>query len=498
MITIVGLGPGGFGQITVEGLEALRSGRKVLLRTAVHPSVAALQKWGVTCASCDDLYEAGNSFDQVYRAIAERVLAHDDVVFAVPGHPMVGERSVQLIQAGAPDRVEILVGPSFLDSLLLTLQVDPVDGLELLDALQLERRLPSGDLPAIIMQVHSRSVASDTKLALMERYPDDHPVTLVRAAGVSGQEQAARVRLHELDHLEWADYLTTLYLPPLPRSRVGESDPRRWVGSHWPADPLVEVMATLRGRQGCPWDREQTHKTLRKYMLEEAYEAVEAIDSGDSDKLCEELGDVLLQVVFHAQMAREAGTFDFHDIVQVITDKLIRRHPHVFGAVEATTPEDVTRNWEAIKRTERGEQKRPDSLLQGVSTAMPALSRAAEVQRRTAKVGFEWDDLDGPVQKVREELEELLTASPEHREDEAGDLLFAVVNLVRMMKLDPEVALTATSAKFIRRFQHIERRAAEMGLELTKMSLQEMDNLWVEAKLAERTKNTGKNNQGAG
>lgn len=485
-ITIVGLGPGSPAQLTAGALDALQSGRPVLLRTAVHPTVKALEALGVHFATCDDLYERADSFEAVYEAVAQRVLSYEDVVFAVPGHPLVGETSVKIVRGRAPGRVEIVPGPSFLDTLLVLLGLDPVDGLELLDALQLEERMPRGDLPAVIMQVHSRTVASDTKLALMDRYPDDHPVVLVRAAGVPDEERVARIPLYDLDRQDWVDYLTTLYVPPLTLSRAGDADPRRWVPARWPLDPLVEVMARLRDPEcGCPWDKEQTHETLRRYMLEEAYEAVEAVDSGDMDHLCEELGDVLLQVAFHAQVARERGDFDMHDVVSGIATKLVRRHPHIFGDVNVSGSADVVRNWEAIKRAEKGETAPPESILDGISTGQPALSRARDIQRKAAKVGFDWEDINGPAEKVREELAEVLSADAEHLEKEVGDLLFAAVNLARKAGVDPEVALSGTTAKFIRRFRHIERRTVEMGRKLEDMGLAELDGLWEEAKRTE-------------
>jgi len=484
-ITVVGLGPGNPAHLTAGALDALKSGRPVLLRTAIHPTVDTLKYMGIPFETCDDLYQRGRSFEEVYIAVAERVLGYEDVVFAVPGHPMVGESSVRLVMERAAGPVEVITGPSFLDALLVTLGLDPVDGMELLDALQLGRRLPAGDLPAIVMQVHSRAVASDAKLALMERYPDDHQVVLVRAAGVSGEERQAVIPLHELDHYDWVDYLTTLYLPPLKRSEVGDVDPKRWAPARWPMDPLVEVMARLRAPEGCPWDREQTHLTLCKYMLEEAYEAVEAAEAGNPDLLCEELGDVLLQVAFNAQVASENGDFDMHDVVRGIAAKLVRRHPHIFGEAEAETPDDVVRNWEAIKRAEKGGAPQPASVLEGVSKALPALTRAEKVQRKAAKVGFDWDDAQGPADKVREELAEVLSAPEEELAGEVGDLLFAGVNLARKLKVDPEVALTATTARFIRRFQYIEHRAAKLGRILSNMTLAEMDELWNQAKQAE-------------
>jgi tetrapyrrole methylase family protein/MazG family protein len=490
-ITVVGLGPGHPHHLTVGALAALQSGRPVLLRTGIHPTVDALRQMGVQFETCDDLYEQGDSFEWVYQRVADRVLSHADLVFAVPGHPLMGERSVKLLLERAPERLEILTGPSFLDALLITLGFDPIDGLEVLDALALDRRLPSGDLPAVVMQIHSRAVASEAKLTLMARYPDEHLVTLIQAAGIPGEERRLTLPLHELDHHDWLDHLTSLYLPPLPASQAGETEPVRWTPARWPLDPLVEVMAHLRAPNGCPWDREQTHRSLRKYMLEEAYEAVEAIDAGDAEALCEELGDVLLQVVFHAQVAREAGGFDMHEIVRVITEKLVRRHPHVFGDVSAPTAADVTRNWEAIKQTEKGERP-PESVLGKVSNMLPAVTRALKVQQRAAKVGFDWDDLQGPVDKVREELDEVLAAGVDQVEGEVGDLLFAVVNLARMVKVDPELALSMTNAKFVRRFEHIERRAGEMGRKMAEMSLKEMDLLWNEAKKAELVQKYGK------
>lgn len=364
-----------------------------------------------------------------------------------------------------------------MDALIRDLNLDLSQGLEVLDSAHLPERPPSGDLPAVVLGL-TGAMVEKVRRTLTDRYPADHVVTLWRDGAMQ------RLVLHDLDKQDWVDYVASLYLPPRKRSVAGETDPRRWVFTRWPADPLAEVMATLRAPEGCPWDREQTHQTLRKYMLEEAYEAVEAIDSGDTELLCEELGDVLLQVLFHAQVAREAGTFDFHDVVEGITAKLVRRHPHIFGDVVAETAADVTRNWEAIKRAEKGGTE-PESVLGKVSTALPALSRAGEVQKRAAKVGFDWDDVEGPAAKVREELDEVLFAEPEEREGEVGDLLFAVVNLARILNIDPELALSGTTAKFTRRFRHIERRAAEMNRKLPEMTLEEMDELWNEAKAAE-------------
>lgn len=262
---------------------------------------------------------------------------------------------------------------------------------------------------------------------------------------------------------------------------------------------LLAIMARLRSPKGCPWDREQTHESLKKYLLEEAYELLDAIDAGDDRALVEELGDVLLQVVFHATIAAETGRFTMQDVIDTLTDKLIRRHPHVFGDAEADDAAAVTRLWAEIKHREAspGEADTPEgaSMLDGVPRSLPALMEAEKLQQRAARVGFEWDDVDGAWQKVREELDELQAAlqargaggeaRQERLAEEFGDVLFALVNVARYVHVDPEQSLRAANAKFRRRFRYIERRAAEQGQDLARMSLAEMDALWEEAKRLE-------------
>lgn len=311
-------------------------------------------------------------------------------------------------------------------------------------------------------------------------YPPDHRVALLRMGGT----EAEWTLLSDAEANLGTDYGGALYLPPLAPSQAGEPAPARWQPKRWSIDPLVEVMARLRGPDGCPWDLEQTHDSLRRYMLEEAYEATEAMAEGDMQHLCEELGDVLLQVIFHAQIASESGHFTIDEVVEGITAKLVRRHPHVFGDVQVRDASDVNRNWEAIKRQERGGAA-PASILSGVGQGLPALMRADGLQKRAAKIGFDWPDLSGPVAKVHEELNELLQAPPAEREGELGDLLFAVVNVARALGLEPELALQQTNAKFMRRFQQMEAQAAQQGLQLSEMSLEALDRLWDESKKRE-------------
>ena len=254
---------------------------------------------------------------------------------------------------------------------------------------------------------------------------------------------------------------------------------------------LVEIMRLLRAPDGCPWDREQTHETLKPYLIEESYEVLDAIESNDDLALTEELGDVLLQVVFHAQVASEEGRFDMRDVARAISDKLERRHPHVFGDIVADTPEIVLKNWDAIKKEEKAEKGEADrGLLDDIPRHLPALLRAESLQRKAAGVGFDWEKLDEVTAKAREEVAEFIEAveqkEPEARViEELGDLLFSIVNVARFIGVSPEEALSRTNQKFLRRFRYIESRLADEGTHPGEASLEQMDLFWEEAKSSE-------------
>jgi len=245
-------------------------------------------------------------------------------------------------------------------------------------------------------------------------------------------------------------------------------------------DSLAAIIARLRAPDGCPWDREQTHASLRGNLLSECYEALEALDEGDAKKLCEELGDLLLQIVLHAQIARDTGEFEIGDVVRGISEKIVRRHPHVFGTATAKDAGEVMHNWEALKRQERDEGT---SMLEGVPKEMPALGYAYEIQRRAARVGFDWEDTAGVLKKLAEEVREYQEAGDQAaREREFGDLLFTLVNLARREGTDPEAALRGANHRFFRRFAYMEDLCRERRLDLARLSLEEMDGLWEEAK----------------
>jgi len=249
---------------------------------------------------------------------------------------------------------------------------------------------------------------------------------------------------------------------------------------------LLDIMSKLRAENGCPWDREQTHESLRIYMIEETYEVLEALDAGDLGKFCNELGDLLLQIVFHAQIAKEHGEFDMGDVTTEICRKLISRHTHIFGDARADTPEQVVENWEAIKKKEK-QLKSQTGVLKDVPSNLPALMRSYKVQQKAAQVGFDWDNIEDVFAKVDEEIQELRDVYKSKNvvriTDELGDAMFALVNLSRFLKVQPELALTGTVNKFIRRFEYIEQQSTKAGKKLDDMSLAEMDELWNEAKV---------------
>jgi tetrapyrrole methylase family protein / MazG family protein len=480
-ITIVGLGPGDPELITRAAWATLQDAERVYLRTRRHPCVAALPP-GPSYHSFDALYEQHTSFDELYADIAQQVVAlgHQEggVVYAVPGDPGMGEATVGLIVAEAEAqglRTRLLAGVSFLEPTCHALGCDPFDGLQICDATSLARRCHpplDPDVPALVVQVYNRQMAAECKLTLTNLYPDEHPVHLVCHAGLDDQ-QVREMPLYELDRQEDLDHLSSVYLPALPAPGSLSS--------------YQDVMARLRAPDGCPWDREQTHESLRGSLLEETYEVLEALDSGDMGALCEELGDLLLQVLFHGQIATENGDFRLVDSMAYAIQKLVRRHPHVFADVEAEDAQAVLLNWEQIKRQERGEQGDEfRSMLASISAALPALAQAEAIQLRVARVGFDWPTVDGVVAKLKEEMDEFANAPDgPGQAAELGDVLFTLVNLARWHGIDPESALREANLRFRRRFGRMEAEAHRRGTPLEELSPEELDQLWEQAKGAE-------------
>ncbi|HSI99150.1 MAG TPA: nucleoside triphosphate pyrophosphohydrolase [Patescibacteria group bacterium] len=361
--------------------------------------------------------------------------------------------------------------PRSLDALVASAGLDPADGLQVVAADRLPGMPFDPSAPLIVLRrsgdahdpLPGRHARRGPVGILRSLYPDAHP--LVELPGSTAR------RLDELDDatLAASDWL----VPPL--------DPVDNLAS---PHGMAAISARLRAPDGCPWDRKQTHRSLRPYLLEEAYETVDAIENGTPADLAEELGDLLLQVILHAQFAAEAGEFDLTDVHRSIASKIVRRHPHVFGGVEVDGETQVLANWETIKAGERAERgKADDGAFAGVARALPALAGSREIQERASTLGWDWDRIEGVWEKVGEEVEELrAAATDEDRLHELGDTLFALVNLARWMKLDPEEALRAANHRWVARYRQVEALAAERGVDLDRLSLAEKDLLWDEVK----------------
>ncbi len=538
VVTVVGLGPGRPGLVTSEALEALRSAKARWLRTTRHPSASLVEG----TRSFDYLYDSAASLEEVYEGIVQALVvsaaSEGGVVYAVPGSPSVAERSVELLRADPRVRTEVLPGVSFADLAFERLGVDPLAvGVTIVDGQRFALDSAGRSGPLLVGQCDSAHVLSEVKLAIagaLEGMVQGGPppeVVVLQRLGLA-DEAVFTVPWDELDRSVDPDHLTSIWVPELGAPFASEFV------------RLEELGRTLRER--CPWDRQQTHDSLTRYLLEEAYETLEAIeelgpDGTGYEHLEEELGDVLFQVVAHSVIAAEEGQFALGDVARRVHDKLVRRHPHVFGEVVANSAEDVSRNWEQIKRRERAERGWSEagageagageagageagageagageagageagagkagfgeagaggrmgeypSLMDGLPRNLPALLYAHKVQGRAASAGFDWEGVEGALAKVDEELAELQEAleggaGKAAQREELGDLLFAAVNLARKLDVDPEAALREAAAKFRRRFRAVEELAHQRGDDLSELGLEGLDRLWDEVKATE-------------
>lgn len=360
------------------------------------------------------------------------------------------------------------------EPILAALGGDLPPQLALIDANQLVRQhhpLFPPSAPALILGVDLPTVATKLKPILLAQYPAEHPLRWVHAAGTP-DERVEDISLSKLGNGAHIGELSALYIPALKE--------------HTSFEEFQDLVAHLRAPEGCPWDREQTHLSLRRNLIEEAYEVLDAIDAEDPKAMQEEFGDLLVQVVLHAQIATEAGEFRMSDVLHGIITKLISRHPHVFGDLQLADADAVIANWEHLKAGERKAKGEQRGILDGVAGALPALIQAEAYTARAARVGFEWPDVEGVMGDVAEEIRELQEAdSPAERESEFGDVLFALVNLARWLKIDPEAALRAANARFKRRFAYVEAGARDQKRELKELTLDEMNSLWEASKRTE-------------
>ncbi len=477
-ITIVGLGPGDYSQISQGALDVLKNNSRIFLRTEKHPIIDRL-KDEINYTALDYFYNENEDFDIVYNKISNFIIDESyngDLVYVVPGHPRVAEKTVGIISNIANIKgieLEIIASMSFVDAMFNYLEVDPSEGFKLVDAFEIENSYVDTNTRMIITQIYDRFIASNVKLSLMEYYDDEQEVCIVRAAGVKNLESKKYVKLYELDRNEKDfDYLTSLYIPKSDKTMYNT------------VKDLENIVQELRSDNGCEWDKKQTHQSLKAHIIEEAYELEQAIDNDDIDEMIEELGDILLHVVFHSQIGKEDGYFDLKEVTNGVCQKLIFRHPHVFKD-EKVDMNTYDKTWEDLKKKEKGESTVTEGLKR-IPKNLPALIKAKKVQYKASLVGFDWDNIDDIFKKIVEEYKELLDeykqGNIKYIKEELGDLIFSIVNLARFLDINPEESLNLTTEKFIKRFEFIENSAINLNKNLEDMTLEEMDNLWNESK----------------
>jgi tetrapyrrole methylase family protein / MazG family protein len=474
-IVVVGLGPGDARYVNAATLDAIATVPVRFVRTTQHPSAHVV----ADATSFDDVYESADRFDDVYATIADRLVdaaaQHGEILYAVPGSPLVLERSVRHLLTRDDVDVDVLPAMSFLDLAYARLRIDPVESrVRLVDGHDFATAAAGDSGPLLVAHTHANWVLSAIKVAV-EDASGDEPVVVLQRLGTD-DERVVHTVWSDLDRAVDADHLTCVYIP-----RLGAPVGAELVRFH-------ELARTL--REQCPWDREQTHSSLVRYLLEETYEVVDALhaldvqDPATDDALVEELGDLLYQIEFHSVIAEQEGRFTIADVARAVHDKLVRRHPHVFADVAAEDAGTVVKNWDQIKR----EEKQRTSVFDGVAMSQPSLSYAFTVQRKAAKVGFDWPDVSGALAKIPEEAAEIVDAAARgdaaHVADEVGDLLFAVVNVARHLDVEPEAALRAATQKFRTRFEDVERRARARGIDLHDADLATLDAIWDEVKSA--------------
>jgi tetrapyrrole methylase family protein/MazG family protein len=474
-VVVVGLGPAGADHVLPVALDALRATAHRYVRTRRHPAVDDLAAEGLTFESFDGIYDAAPDLGTAYVEIAAALVAsaheHGDVVYAVPGNPAVAERAVALLR-GEPDVEVVLVpGVSFADLAWVRLGVDPMDGdARVVDGRAIDDAELAGRL--LVAQCDSTFVLSDVKLALLEHLGPQTPVTVLQRLGLP-DERITVVALEDLDRGSVEpDHLTSLFVD------AGA------IGAARELVRLFQLAKRLRDPGGCPWDAEQTHHSLTRYLLEESYEVVEAVENlpeAGFAPLEDELGDLLYQVVFHAVLAQEAGEFTMADVARGIHDKLVRRHPHVFGEVVAAETSDVMRNWEQIKKEEKG----TTSIVAGITPGLPSLLYTHKLFRKAASVGLDPGPLDEALDRIDTALAALRASSD--RDDDGvleaqlAQVLAASVVVARAGGIDAESALRGWAARYRRRFEAMEQLALERGVDLAAADPGAVAAIWLEA-----------------
>jgi len=472
-IQIIGLGAGSIDELTIRAHKALNGNIPTFARTERHPIIKKLQE-EVEIKCFDDFFEKYETFDEVYEKMTDNILElvkkHGKINYCTAGSPYYGDIVTKKLINEYKDQINIIIidGMSFLDKCIKLSGFSDYKAIKVLDCLEADEFSFDINSFCIVSQVYDSEMASQLKLKLMETYPDDTSILKMDVL----EDNVKKIPLFMLDQEKNYGFSTYFCILPIEISK----------NTVYNVTNLCRIVKILRSPDGCPWDMKQTHESIRQHVIEEAYEVVDAIDNDDVDNLVEELGDLLFQVVFHAELGSEDGYFNFSDVVTNLCKKMYSRHPHVFGDIKAVNADEALESWEASKQKEKNLSSYTDNL-KNVPKALSPLSRSYKIQKRAAEVGFDWPDAEGAVLKIKEELfeflEEYKNSDSEKMEEEFGDLLFALVNLARFVKINPDIALNKTINKFINRFEYIETNSKK---DLKQMNLEEMDELWEESK----------------
>jgi tetrapyrrole methylase family protein/MazG family protein len=472
MLTVIGMGIGKEDALTLGALEKVRGAKRVVLQTADVPVAAFLQKQNISFETLDGIYKSAEDFDALVSAAVSFMTKDEDTAFLVLGAVYANELAKAVLKRAD---AKVIPGVSLFEYALSLCKISS-EGAVTFAAADVSKMRINTNLATVITGVADESLMADTVLALSRFYSEEYEGFLIR--GSEAQKMTLKSMLNQKD-------LAFDCSVAVDKLALKEKNAYTF-------DDLVSIMDILRAPDGCPWDREQTHASLRQYLLEECYEVIDAIDQKDPYLLSDELGDVLLQIAFHAHIAKDHGTFDDVDITTNICTKMISRHTHVFKDDKIFTAQGVVQNWEKLKLKERG----LDSYAQSMKDFMEisALLKAAKIQKKAALAGFDWPSYHGALDKLEEEIQELLGDLKDEKdpEEEAGDILFAAVNLLRLLKVNPEIALNRANKKFIGRFEYIEKSALSESKELKDMSLEELDKLWDESKLQKDSGMTAK------
>ena len=453
--------------LTFAQQNMLYETRRLFLQTAMHPTAEAIKKMELSFDTMDDLYESAADFDALNSSIAARLCDEGDCVYVATGN--IQNSQLPAIRSAAQQRnrsVRVLphlsAGDVAFPDYARCVAISAHD-------------LPQNFNPeqnCTVEEIDSARIAGEAKLFLSEYIPDEWNVFFA-SIQKDGTYRSREIKLFELDRQKNYDATTALYVPSSTYEQRSRHD----------FEDVMRIVRRLRAPNGCPWDREQTHMSLKNALLEECYELIDAIDEADDAHICEEMGDVLLQFALHAAIGEEQCAFSARDACTELVEKLIYRHPHVFGEVRVGGSDEVLRNWDALKMAQRNQQTQTE-VLKSVPKSFPALLRSRKVQKKAADVGFDWSSAKDAFYKIGEEAEELRLAMEQNSniEEEMGDLLFAVVNVARLLKLEPEFLLMDATDKFISRFEQMEKLAQQQGYALKDLSFAEQDALWEKAK----------------